>query len=584
MKRRLFILLTFCIALSSNAQIAKWMIPAVYDTIRMENNGYIIVTDSVFSQIIWSYNARRLAITEDSLMHFRNNYGITVRPGHETITGFYDRYGNFTSLKNCKVTHHYPYFMDGFLLVQEGPLMHFVNTDGKMKGFKYSNAYPFSNGYASGTTFKNMDRQRDPYNVLISTDHEPVPLVVDGRELSSEDIDFISSVNDEGIGVVVAQKKVFFFHADNKTLTPVFSDKDEISGTEQVKIDGGMIKSLLSQPDGSSVLYANSGKGKEISILFDPIMIPLSIMYKSGEYVYRRKASEEEIRTPLQTMEKDGKLGIMWPDLFNAEILPPQFNDVPLLYEDRAFVKVGRKYGMVEVNLDDSFRLTLNRGDNIPFRHQKLKTVIRLDMPVGITSEKTQIEVNPGTGCEVDLTSIEGRDTEAGNYIQYNCVLDIPDNLPDDELMEISYPVQVKYQGLLSPIISVKASAWHYKFYNIVVNESEIAIKDGEVSFTFDIDAERLPGEEMYPFIVAIKTNNLQTEIEKISETKYKCKAKGLANGVNAISVQVFEEGCPPVSYPFDVTYTKPVTPSGGRARVAEKVVIQKKPTPHLDI
>lgn len=168
--------------------------------------------------------------------------------------------------------------------------------------------------------------------------------------------------------------------------------------------------------------------------------------------------------------------------------------------------------------------------------------------------------------------------------MQYNCVLDIPDNLPDDELMEISYPAQVRYQGLLSSVIPVKANAWHYKYYNIVVNESEIAIKGGEVTFTFDIHADRLLGEEIYPFQVALQTKNLQTEIEKISETRYRCKAKGLANGVNAISVQVFEEGCPPVSYPFDVTYTKPAAPTAGRAAVAEKVVIQKKATPHVDI
>ena len=580
MKRILVLLCIFCLALSANAQIAKWMIPAAYDTIRMENNGYVIVTDSVFSQIIWSYNARRLAVTEDSLMHFKNNYAITVRPGRETITGFYDRYGNFTPLKNVRVAHHFPYFMDGFLLVQEGSTVQFVNTEGKMVGQKLSEAYPFSNGYASVVAFENPDRQRNPYKTLISVSHEPVPLVVDGEELSNEDIDFISSVNDEGIGVVIARKKVFFFHADNKSLTAATVDKDD---AEQVKIDGSLNKSLLSQPDGTSVLYANAGKGKEVSITFDAIMIPLSVMYKSGEYVYQRKA-EEEVNTPLETIEKDGKLGIVWPSFNNAEILPPQFTDVPLLYEDRAFVKVGRKYGMVAVNLDEGFRFTLNRGDNIPFRHQKLKTVIRLDMPVGISSDKTQLETIPDSGYDVDLTSMEGRDTDAGNYVQFNCVLDIPDDLPDDELKEISFPIQVKYQGLLSPVIPVKANAWHYKYYNIVVNESEIAIKGGEVTFTFDIHAERLVGEEVYPFQVALQTKNLQTEIEKISETRYRCKAKGLANGVNAITVQVFEEGCPPVSYPFDVTYTKPAAPTAGRAAVAEKVVIQKKATPHVDI
>lgn len=582
MKRKLFLLLVFFEAISTNAQVAKWMIPAVYDTIRMENNGNVIVTDSVFSQILWSINARRLAVTEDSLMHFKNNYAVTLRPTRETITGFYDRYGNFTSLRNCTITHNYPYFVNGFLLVKEGSSLHFVNTDAKTVGLTYENAYPFSNGYAAGTAYKDSDRKKDPYPVLVTARHEPVVLNADGKELSDEDIDFISSVNDEGIGVVVAQKKVYFFHADDQKLTPV-SPERENDEADQVKIDGSMNKALLKQPDGSSVLYANAGKGKEVSITFDAIMIPLSVMYDSGEYVYQKKA-DEPVNTPLQTVEKDGKLGIVWPNLNNAEVLPPQFTDVPLLYEDRAFVKVGRKYGMVAVNLDEGFRLTLNRGDNVPFRHQKLKTVIRLDMPVGISSSDTQIEVDPDSGCEVDLTSVEGRDTNSGNYIQYNCVLTIPESLPDDQLKEISYPVKVRYEGLLSPTLDVKANAWHYKYYNIDVRESETTIKDGEVNFIFDIHADRLIGEELYPYIVAIQTDNLQTEIEKITETQYKCKVKGLKNGLNVINVQVFEEGCPPVTYPFDVTYSRPSATPGNRTMTSEKVEIKKKATPHLDI
>ena len=46
MKQSFFLFFAFFVVLSAKAQVAKWMIPAAYDTIRMENNGYLIVTDS----------------------------------------------------------------------------------------------------------------------------------------------------------------------------------------------------------------------------------------------------------------------------------------------------------------------------------------------------------------------------------------------------------------------------------------------------------------------------------------------------------------------------------------------------------
>ena len=88
-----------------------------------------------------------------------------------------------------------------------------------------------------------------------------------------------------------------------------------------------------------------------------------------------------------------------------------------------------------------------------------------------------------------------------------------------------------------------------------------------------------------------IQTDSLQCELEKISETRYKCKVLDLAEGNNNIIVQILEQGCPPASFPFEVTYTKPVAKTRNKPAVKEDVVITKKtkktpvtPTPHLDI
>ena len=147
----------------------------------------------------------------------------------------------------------------------------------------------------------------------------------------------------------------------------------------------------------------------------------------------------------------------------------------------------------------------------------------------------------------------------------------------DDARNEITYPTQIVYDGLKSPIIPFKVKAWHYKYFNVDVNDAETSIHQGTLSFTFNINAERNPGEAVYPTSVNIQTDSLQCELEKISETRYKCKVLALAEGNNNIIVQILEQGCPPASFPFEVTYTKPAAKTRNKPAVKEDVVIKKK-------
>ena len=229
------------------------------------------------------------------------------------------------------------------------------------------------------------------------------------------------------------------------------------------------------------------------------------------------------------------------------------------------------------------FKISINKDRPIDFKHQKYETTIRLDMPKIISASKTWIEVDPKTGCEIDMQSEEKKETSFGNTVQYKCFLTIPESLPDimynDERNEISYPTRVFYDGLKSPIIPYKVMAWHWKYFNVDEIESERSISQGILSFSFNINAERSPGEAAYPTNVEIKTesDSLYCELEKISETRYKCKVFNLIEGNNTIVVQVKEEGCPPASFPFDVTYTKPVAKTRNKPEVKEAVTITKK-------
>lgn len=591
MRRKLF--LGFAIFVSTcnvSGQVAKWLIPPMYDDIHMASGENVIITDSLDNKIIWTLSGKRLAVTSDQVFPFKEGYAVTLKKGSSSISGFYDRNGSFVPLSGCSATYSRPYFSNNYLLVQEGYFYRFVNNKGELSSGQYAKAYPFANGYASCNTFANIQKRKDPYNLLLTTENEKISFSYDRKLFDDDDIEFISSVNDEQVGIVVAKHRLYYFNGKDKSLSPVFAQKDETNIKNQAKLEDDISLCISNESDSVSVLKAKCGKNNRIQIRFDALLVPISITLDDGEYIYKKKAQiNHSFESSLRMINNGGKYGISWGD---KEILPPQLDNLIACYEDKAFVRLSGKCGMIQVLKDEEFKITINKGNPIDFRHQKYETTIRLDLPKIISSHNTRIEIDPKSGCDVDMPSGEKKDTEFGNFIQYNCVLSIPKLLPDemynDSRNEITYPTQIVYDGLKSPVIPFKVKAWHYKYFNVDVNDSETSIHQGSLSFTFNINAERNPGEAVYPTSVNIQTDSLQCELEKISETRYKCKVLALNEGTNNIVVQILEDGCPPASFPFEVTYTKPSARTRNKPAVKEDVVIKKKtkvlPTPHLDI
>lgn len=589
-KKLILVLAIFASTFQMNGQVAKWLIPPVYDNIRMANGEKLVIADSLENRIIWSQSGQRLAMTEDRLFSFKEGFAVTTKRGSDLITGFYDKDGKYTSLLNCRVTYSMPFFSNRHLLVWDGSFYRFVNNKGEFVSERFAKAYPFANGYASCSTFENLEKRKDLYNLLISTDHEQIVFSYRGKQFDNDDIEFISSVNDENIGIVIAKHKLYYFDGKDRTISPIFATKDETNLKNQAKLRDELSKCLSFESDSIISLRAEAGKNYRVLIRLNQLMIPLSIELADEEHTYRKNIDSKPIsKSPLSVFKKGEKCGVSWD---GKEILPPQFDDLFFYFEDKAFVRMSGKCGMFKVLKDENFKININKGNPIDFRHQKYETTIRLDLPKMISSSNTRIEIDPRSGCDVDMTSGEGRDTDYGNYIQYNCVLSIPQSLPDemynDTRNEIEYPTQVIYDGLKSPVIPFKVKAWHYKYFNVDINDAETTIQRGTLSFSFDINAERIPGEAVYPTSVIIQADTLQYELEKISETRYKCKILALNEGTNNIAVQILEEGCPPASFPFEVTYTKPSAKGRNKQSAKEDVVIKKKtkvlPTPHLDI
>lgn len=592
MKRTFFSVFVVFMTGIAHGQVAKWLIEPAYDEIHLANGEDLIITDSLQQKSLWTFGGKCLAKTQYQINTFNEGYSVTTERGSSAITGFLNKKGKFVSLSGCNVAYSFPSFSDGYLLVKENSYYRFVNVKGDFLEGQYTNAYPYINGYASCKTYRNLQKQKDPYNLLLNREGQEVFFSYNGRLFDKEDLDFISSVNDENIGVVIVKQKLFFFNGEDGSLSPVYDRKGETNIKNQARLERNLSQSIQVETDTTLVLYAKCGKTSNIKIRLSSFLVPLSIQLGNEEYIYKRNESDKKKHpSSIRMTEQDGKFGVNWD---SQEILPPQLDALVTCFDDKAFVKMAGKYGMLKVLPEARFRLSINKGDDIAFRHQKFETKIRLDMPNIISAYGARIEVDSNSGCDVDLTSGEQRDTEYGNYIQYNCVLNIPDSLPDemygDKRNEVVFPTQILYEGLRSPIIPFKVKAWHYKYFNVDINSSETSISQGVFSFTFNINAERDPGETVYPTSINIQTDSLKYELEKISETRYKCKVYSLREGTNNIIVQIIEQGCPPASFPFEITYVKPAAKTRNKPAVKENVVIKKKnkivtsQVPHLDI
>lgn len=576
MKRFTFILLCLWFLMDIKAQIAEWLIPPSYEKMQLAKGIDAIMTDSAGVKTIWTMDGKRLFSTKDKLFPFKEGIALSVKRGTSQISMAYKGYGEKMNIEECDVAHGYPYYSNGRLLVRSGLYYRFIDADGNMQEGIYTNAYPYFNGYAACDTYLNMEKQKDLRHLLIDKTGTTVGFTLQGKTIDNGDVQFISSVNDENIGIVVVKSKVFFFNGASKELSPVFAkDSPSPNLKEQVKLVSDMEQSFLQNSDSTYTLNAKYGKNDMVSICFDLMRRPLSIKRNEIEYFYKKTLeSAKTYQSDLKIKKEGDYIGLSWNNI--GEMLPPQFEEIIMCFADKALVKLKGKYGMLKVIRDAKFKLRMNKGDDIAFRHQKFETSIRADFPAFLLADKVNLEINPETGCDIDKTSKNYKNTDDGNFVEYNCVLNIPANLPD-ELTTIEYPVTIYYNGLKSSEFQFDVKAWHYKYFVVDVDDSQTALENGTVSFVFNINAERIASDGIYPTTVNIQTDSLHYEYEKMSEIRHKCKVYSLKEGVNNIVIQILEQGCPPASFPFEVEYYKPVAKTRNKPAEKEKVTIKKK-------
>lgn len=534
MKKALISLSLVLSCLSMNAQMTRWIMQPGYDKIYIASGAPLLISDSLDTGSIWSIKGKKIAVTNDVIHPFKEGLSVTTKKNSEEITGFFNSQGKFTSLKNYSVTYAEPFFRDGFLLVQSNNRYCFININGEEERFGYYvKMYPFNNGFATCFTYEQVDKLKNPYYTYVTADNSPITFSYNNKVFDKKDVEFLSSVNDEGVGIAIIKHKVYLFDKNARKLEPVFANKTETNIKRQVSVDGELNEYLMDMKD-SIIIRGKGSKTEFVRFNFDKFLRPTKIYYADRTEEYKHKTVKaEKYSSPFSPFKSNEKYGLNYKD---ETVLPEQFDEIGFCLNDFAVVRIDDKWGMLTFDPNLKYRLIMHNGKDIAFRHKDVATTIKLELPVIISADKCRFDVDEKHGCIIDKISLETKNTENGNYVQYNCNLTIPDSLPD-VITEIQYPVQITYDGLKYPIVPIKTKAWHYKYINVDLDETETTLEQGNVSFTINISADKQPGENDYPFEVEIKTDSLQTELAKISETRYKCKLFALAEGINNVNL-----------------------------------------------
>lgn len=572
MKHIIITLFSLLLCGNAFANLPKWMIFPNYDQLSVKVDGCLLQTDSLGVSSLWTMDGKRLFTTNHYIHPYKDGVAVITKKGSSDLIGIVDTLGNFTALPNIKVACDHPYFEDGYLLCQESDNYSYYKKDGTKAVFtKASQAYPFHGGFAP--FFIVEDKGKDPYYGYYRANGDGMRYRMlkkgEEKEVDNKDIIFLSGIGYNNRGIAIIKNKFYIFNPDTQIFEAFLYGDDDSEKKRHLALYNDKYFSIL--PNDTIRIIAKYGKNQLAELQFDKELRPVRFIFEGEEQTFSRPESKEfKYSSELKSYGEKGSYGLTYE---SQKILPQQFDEVGLLYRNKAFVKTDSKWGVIEIRPDLSYQLKLNKGGDVAFRHQIFDTQLRLDLPADISAKDARIDIPLSSGCILDKTSRETKDTESGNYVIYNCSLTIPEALPDT-MTTITYsPVSISYNDIHLFETPIKIKAWHLKYYNVDPIESETSISNGIASFTININAQKNVGESDYPFDVKIEADSISVEYEKISETRYKCLVSNLQEGNNNINIIVTEKGCPPSVFPFEIYYTKPVP----KKRKEESVVVRKK-------
>ena len=163
--------------------------------------------------------------------------------------------------------------------------------------------------------------------------------------------------------------------------------------------------------------------------------------------------------------------------------------------------------------------------------------------------------------CEILIETRTERENVEGNTLGYKCKLTIPQNLTDT-LSRVDYKFSLKYDGLTSLDYGVSINEWYVKYYEVQLKTTSMTIsaKDSVV-VEFDLIKTDIARNDEANYYKEVELVSPDYEggltLNKITENHFSFKLSDIDKEKILFSVKITEVGCPPIEYPFVMTFEK---------------------------
>lgn len=569
MKRIYILFLLFAIFCSSKAQIAKWLIQPRYKYLQLVPNTTIYkgsVNDSTF---LWNQQGEMLLATKHYVGPFVEDVAI-VADGEE-LKGIVNTSGKYVSidkgLGKLIIDTKNPVFSCGYLLVQKNEQYYFVNKDGVIVYGPFKEAFPFYQNVTSVIAYENKAKLKGEFRALLQVDGSCIDFEINGKKVDRDNVMFCSVPNEQKTSIVVVKKDVYLYENDKHSMTRLSLDGTQNKKSYVSLVGNVFMKNTLS--GGNSVASLN-----KCQLYFDANNI-LTKMEIDGmqpvEYSKSAIVVKELERFLTTNISEDGELyGIDWiASGSKKQILPPQLSVVTDIIASNAVVCLNNNYGVITLDPNSTFVFTLNDGNDIGFAHAKYSTTVQVALPQYISWQNVIMGTSRKDMCDIVPVSRIGSDTKEGNFLKYDCNLFVPNDLTENRT-DIDYHFYLDYEGLRSPLYPVSIKGWYVQQYDINLEKSWVK---NDTAYVEVLANRKIEGaEQNFWFNVGCSSEDLtfSTETEKLDENKYIIKLYNISDCEGRIYLEIKEDKCPPIRFPYNLIYVNKTVKSKGRIVISK--------------
>ena len=506
----------------------------------MLGNGYYIVEQNGKYGMIDNKEQIIVPIKYDYISPFKSGAALLYLANH--FVGYASDKGHVTALTGESYTPVInKQFSNGYLLVKNDKGYFYINASNGTVIGPYANGMPFCEGYAMVRVPKSQKHILDGVSFprcLSAATGSFVKLAFE--EYDEEDIDFISSVNNDKC-LIILKKRCYEYNVKSGECIPL-----SIDGTDNKK-SRVYTENRQITPRQAKEGYAIDTKQGEL--LFDSLMRLTAIHYV-GQDIIKYAMHEDpmpKVSSSLSAVSYPDQqlLGLAYK---GKELLPAQFELVPKLSGNEAIIVSNNKYGIIGVDPRNKCQYMLNDNQDIAFEHKNTKCIVKVVCPASmqlplISLESSDVLIHAETRKE--SSNVESA------VLTYECTIDIPKNI-GVEHSPATVSVSLNYDGLIYKPQNINYMAWYINNYIVDMEKSSVTNR------TLDVDLlvrKTASNEPYFKDVSVTSADSVVCNISKLNEEMYNVQIYGWKDDQQQVkfNIHVKEDGCPSITYPFVV-------------------------------